>query len=822
MAERIKGITVEIGGDTIGLQKAIKGVNEQSRTLQTELKDVQRLLKFDPNNAELLAQKQKLLNQQLDNTSNKLNTLREAEAQVQEQFKKGDIKEEQYRAFQRELADTEITLRNTQNALSNMGEEQQNVQNSTKQLQRLFEVTGKSVEDYSDVLGSRLVRAIQNGTATSKDLSRAFERIGTEATGSIDNVDQLREQINKLDSGEKTLKQVRREMEKLEKATKETESAAKNLGSEVGNIAAGAAAGVGLAGIFEKAMAETDLDTTIDFTFAVPEESKAAVKDSIQGIMTYGIDAETALEGVRRQWALNGEAGDAANQKIIKSAGAIAKSYGDIDFTQLIQESTEIASALGISQMEALAMTDALFAVGFPPDEIDIIAEYGSQLAMAGYSAEEIQAIFAAGVDTDSWNIDVLLDGVKEGRIRIAEFGEGIDKTTAGLIEGTAISAEQLKNWGAAVAGGGEEGSKAMNEVAKSLATVEDASLRNAIGTRLFGTLWEEQGKKVTDTLVNANAETVNLAGQTENLTNKTKAIDASPSVALAAAFKSMGEALEPLMLWIAGLIAKIAEWVQKNPELAATIAAITIGIGILIGIITFLAPIFGAIAAAATAAGIGIGAMAAPILIAIAIIAAIIAIGVLVVRNWDTIMKKAGELAATIKRKFEEFKQAAGEKMQAAKDKIAEVWGKVEKFFKDIDLKQMGKDAIQGLIDGIGSMAKNVKDKAEEVANGIGEKIKSILRLGSPSKLMMEMGEFTGEGLAIGLKNSMSQINSMSERLAKAAIPDININAAGATAATAIPNKSMTVNINSPKALDVREANKQFNLTLNKMSLMW
>jgi len=68
MADRIKGITVEIGGDTQGLDKALQDVNSTSRSLQRELNDVNRLLKFDPSNVEALAQKQALLNQQVDNT----------------------------------------------------------------------------------------------------------------------------------------------------------------------------------------------------------------------------------------------------------------------------------------------------------------------------------------------------------------------------------------------------------------------------------------------------------------------------------------------------------------------------------------------------------------------------------------------------------------------------------------------------------------------------------------------------------------------------------------------------------------------------------
>ena len=132
MAERIKGITVEIGGDTVGLEKALKGVNKTSRSLQSELTDVNKLLKFDPNNTELMAQKQRLLNNQIENTNEKLKQLKEAEAQVQAQFEKGDIKEEQYRAFQRELQDTQQSLRHTENALADLKSEQDEIGNQVQ------------------------------------------------------------------------------------------------------------------------------------------------------------------------------------------------------------------------------------------------------------------------------------------------------------------------------------------------------------------------------------------------------------------------------------------------------------------------------------------------------------------------------------------------------------------------------------------------------------------------------------------------------------------------------------------------------------------
>lgn len=110
MSKRIKGLTIEIGAETKGLDKALGNVNKSSKNLQKELRDVDKLLKFNPGNTELIAQKQKLLGDQVSVTKEKLDKLRDAEAQVQAQFEKGEIGEEQYRAFQREVVETESKL----------------------------------------------------------------------------------------------------------------------------------------------------------------------------------------------------------------------------------------------------------------------------------------------------------------------------------------------------------------------------------------------------------------------------------------------------------------------------------------------------------------------------------------------------------------------------------------------------------------------------------------------------------------------------------------------------------------------------------------
>jgi phage-related minor tail protein len=111
MAGNIKGITIEIGGNTAPLDTALKNVNKTSRDLQSELKQVEKSLKMDPGNADLIAQKQKLLADAVKNAKDKVDTLKNAQAQVDAQFKAGKIPEAQYRAFQRELSNAESELK---------------------------------------------------------------------------------------------------------------------------------------------------------------------------------------------------------------------------------------------------------------------------------------------------------------------------------------------------------------------------------------------------------------------------------------------------------------------------------------------------------------------------------------------------------------------------------------------------------------------------------------------------------------------------------------------------------------------------------------
>ncbi|MDE5830204.1 MAG: phage tail tape measure protein [Clostridia bacterium] len=121
MSSKIQGITVEIGGDTTKLGNALKGVNKEAKDLQSELKGVNTLLKMDPGNVTLLKQKQDLLNQSISECKEKLNILKTTQEQVQTQFEKGEITQEQYRDFQREIVATETKLQSLTKELKNFG-----------------------------------------------------------------------------------------------------------------------------------------------------------------------------------------------------------------------------------------------------------------------------------------------------------------------------------------------------------------------------------------------------------------------------------------------------------------------------------------------------------------------------------------------------------------------------------------------------------------------------------------------------------------------------------------------------------------------------
>lgn len=194
---RIKGITVEIGGDTTKLQTALKGVNTEIRNTQSQLKDVEKLLKLDPGNTELIAQKHRLLAQAVSETREKLETLKTAQQQADEALRNGTISQDQYDALQREIIETEQRLRSLEEqanqsatALQKIGatgEKLQTVGNKISSVgQKLLPVTGVVTG-----LGTAAVK-------TAADFDSAMSRVAAVSGATGSDFDKLRDKAREM------------------------------------------------------------------------------------------------------------------------------------------------------------------------------------------------------------------------------------------------------------------------------------------------------------------------------------------------------------------------------------------------------------------------------------------------------------------------------------------------------------------------------------------------------------------------------------------------------------------------------------------------
>ena len=159
MAGNIKGLTIEIGADTTKLGDALADVNKKSKDLSSELGQVNKLLKMDPGNADLLAQKQAILAEAVENTAAKLETLREAERQVQAQFARGDASAEQVRALQREIIATEKKLNGYENAIRETAEGMDDLGDSAEEAAEGLDTAGVA---FGSFVGNLAADAIRN------------------------------------------------------------------------------------------------------------------------------------------------------------------------------------------------------------------------------------------------------------------------------------------------------------------------------------------------------------------------------------------------------------------------------------------------------------------------------------------------------------------------------------------------------------------------------------------------------------------------------------------------------------------------------------
>ena len=201
MAGRIQGITVEIGGDTTKLQTALKGVNTEIRNTQSQLRDVDKLLKLDPGNTELLAQKHRLLGDAVKETKEKLETLKTAAEQADQALKDGTITQEQYDGLQREIVETEQKLKALEEQAKASGTALQEIAAKGEKLKTV----GDNVTNVGKKFMPVTLGVVGLGTAavkTAADFDSAMSKVAAVSGATGSDLEALRDKAREM--GEKT------------------------------------------------------------------------------------------------------------------------------------------------------------------------------------------------------------------------------------------------------------------------------------------------------------------------------------------------------------------------------------------------------------------------------------------------------------------------------------------------------------------------------------------------------------------------------------------------------------------------------------------
>ena len=194
MAERIKGITVEINGDTAGLHQSLGNVNKMIRTTQSELQTVEKLLKLDPTNTELLAQKQSLLAKEIGLTGDKLDGLKKAAQEAYTKMQAGEISLQQYQALQAEIIRTTEAQKKYTDKLERMSSASNQLKETiSKQKAELSTLKAA----YTDVV---LEQGENSDAAVA--LKQKYDQLNEELTQNTDKLNAAESSANKLGQAE--------------------------------------------------------------------------------------------------------------------------------------------------------------------------------------------------------------------------------------------------------------------------------------------------------------------------------------------------------------------------------------------------------------------------------------------------------------------------------------------------------------------------------------------------------------------------------------------------------------------------------------------
>ena len=668
MAGNIKGITIEIGGDTTKLEKALKSVNTTSRELNKELRDINTSLKFNPGNTELVAQKQRALGDAIENTKKKLDQLKIAQEQASAALERGDLGQDEYDALRREIIKTENQLKSLEGQANQTAQSLKGIsekfmaagktlnsagdtmtKNVTVPLTALGTLSVKSAADFDSAMvgvrkttdltdeefakmGQTIRDMAKEIPATTTEIAAVAEAAGQLGISKENLVDFARVMIDLGETTNLTSDQAATSFARFANITQMPQTKMENLGSTV--VALGNNFATTEAEIVAMGMRLAGTGTQVGL-------SEAEIMGLATAMSSVGIEAEGG--GTAMSMVLN------KINNALASSGAVMKDFEYVAHeTGLSVEQLQNYVLGGSEGIKALAKStgiseDALKALAKDYEKAVIPAEgFAAVVEKGGMAAEdfarkwetapsEVLEAFVKGlaeVDKEGGNVNLTLKelgiaGVREtdtlNRLTGAAdlLPDAFRMANEAFLENTALAAEAELRY---------KSFQAQFDVFKN--KLNDVAI--TIGTTLL--------PAVTDIITGIGNFADKIAGADPKM------------VKLGVSIAAIAAAVGPVLKVLGGLATVIGTVTGALAVMGGATVTTTPAMLALVAVFTKL----GALGALVKGAFVAIAAaVGAPVGVVVAAVAAIIAAGVLLYKNWDTVKEKATSIWGGIKEFF-------------------------------------------------------------------------------------------------------------------------------------------------------------------------
>ncbi|WP_373845046.1 phage tail tape measure protein [Clostridium sp.] len=590
MAETIKGINVVIGAETTGLSKALSEVNKQSRNIQSELKQVNKALKFDPSNTTLLTQKQTLLGKSIETTKGKLEQLKSVQQQVQQQFASGEISEGQYRAFQREIETTQNKLNGLEKQLKTSSSELQSFGVKAAEAGAKLNKIGSGVSSAGKTLTLGITAPLVGAAAAAVKVGNDFETSMSQAAGALN----------------KPMAQMGSLRELALKTGQDTQFSATEAGNAITELAKG--------GLTEAQIKGGALKATMDLAASSGMELGTAANTVVQAMGAFGLSASQSAQAVN---ALAGAAAASSTdvEPLTQGLAQCAAQANLVGWS--IQDTTavlgEFADAGVVGSDAGTSLKTMLQRLGAPADKA---AEAMDSLGINVWDSNGHMKN-AAGIAQELQNkMSGLSDAQKQSAMNTI-FGS--DATRAASI--------LMKNGAAGL----EKYTKATNDqtAASRLAASQMGDTSKAI-EQMLGAL-ETAGIRVQEALAPTITSIAKTIGN------------------LATAFSNLSPVAQKIILIVAGIVAAIGPLLMILGPLLITIGTVAGAIGVVATGATAATPAIRGLALVIRGVMTVFTAITSPIGIAIASIAAIGLVVYQSVTHWDTLKTTISNFVANL-----------------------------------------------------------------------------------------------------------------------------------------------------------------------------